>query len=125
MRAITMRARAKGVLATSITVATAALLASSAQASDSVYWTNYTSPYGIYHTSSNLDTRGYTFKGGSQGLVFNPAAGFAYWTNPTQNTIGYAEIDGGGSGDLATPGVTLAHPAGISTDTAAGRLYVA
>src|SRR4051812_29627383 len=110
------RHRTRGALGALLGLTIAALLASTAHATDSVYWTNYTSPYGIYYTSANLDTRGYTFKGGSQGLVFNPAAGFAYWTNPTQNTIGYAEIDGGGSGDLATPGVTLDHPAGISID---------
>ncbi len=124
-----MRAPMKGALAAAIGVAVATLMATSAQATDSIYWTNTSSPFGIYYTSNaggaNLDWRGYTFKGTSQGLAFDPAAGRAYWSNPNLDTIGYAEIDGGVSGDLPTTGVTLDHPAGISIDTAAGRLYVA
>lgn len=124
-----MRRRTRFVLATLLGVALALLASAPAQATDSIYWTNLYSPYGAYYTSAaggaNLDTRGYTFKGASQGLVFDPAVGRAYWSNPAQDTIGYAEIDGGGSGDLAMPGVTLDHPAGVSIDAAAGRLYVA
>jgi hypothetical protein len=112
-----------------LVAAAGTLAASGAQAADSIYWTNFASPYGVYYTSSaggaNLDTRGYAFKSGPQGLAFDPAAGRAYWSNPVQDTIGYAEISGGVSGDLPTPGVTLDHPAGLSIDAAAGRVYVA
>src|ERR1041384_447710 len=101
-----MRHRTQGALAALLGVAIATLLASSAHATDSVYWTNTSSPFGSYYTSAaggaSLDTRAYTVKGPSQGLVFDPAAGRAYWSNPNQDTIGYAEIDDGGSGDLPT-----------------------
>jgi DNA-binding beta-propeller fold protein YncE len=124
-----MRHPTRSILATLMGVTLALVVTTSAHATDGIYWTNFASPYGVYYTSaaggSNLDTRGYTFRSGPQGLAFDPAAGRAYWTNPVQDTIGYAEIDGGASGDLPTPGVALDHPAGLSIDAAAGRLYIA
>jgi hypothetical protein len=95
-----------------------------------ITWTNNQAPWGIWMISdqggSNLPYSGYQWKAGAMGLAFDPAQGRAYWSNPIANTIGWSDVeDDSGTGDLATPGVTLSHPAGVAIDTAAGRLYVA
>jgi hypothetical protein len=118
------------VLAAVLAMVGACALASSAQASDMITWTNYQAPYGMWMISdqggSNLPYSNYQWKTGAMGLAFDPSQGRAYWSNPTLNTIGWSDVeDDSGTGDLATPGMTLNHPSGVAIDAQGGRLYVA
>jgi DNA-binding beta-propeller fold protein YncE len=53
------------------------------------------------------------------------AADRIYWGNFSLNRVSYANLDGSGSGDLASPGVAIDEPYGIAIDPVFGRVYVA
>jgi DNA-binding beta-propeller fold protein YncE len=56
--------------------------------------------------------------------VLPPAPGErVYWTNYNAGRISFANLDGGGGGDLATGGATLSTPLGAAIDPASGRIY--
>jgi low density lipoprotein receptor-related protein 5/6 len=47
-----------------------------------------------------------------------------YWTNPSNRTISFANLDGsGGGGQLSTAGAAVDAPQGIAVDPAGGRIY--
>jgi 6-phosphogluconolactonase (cycloisomerase 2 family) len=51
------------------------------------------------------------------------AAETIYWANYTGGTIGFANLDGSGGGQLNTGGQEVDEPEGMAIDSAAGRLY--
>jgi DNA-binding beta-propeller fold protein YncE len=104
-------------------------LASSARASDRVYWANDSSPNRISFANldgsggGNLSTAGAT-AGQPRGVALDVAAGRVYWTNPVNNRISFANLDGsGGGGDLNTLGATVNRPNAAAVYPAAGRIY--
>jgi hypothetical protein len=106
-----------------------ACLASSARASDRVYWANDSSPNRISFANldgsggGNLSTAGAT-GGQPRGVALDVAAGRVYWTNPVNNRISFANLDGsGGGGDLNTLGATVNRPNAAAVYPAAGRIY--
>jgi hypothetical protein len=68
----------------------------------------------------------------SLALASNAAAAeLIYWDNyaetghPSNDSVSYANIDGGGGGPLNLGGLGLVRPEGMAIDTAGGRLFVA
>jgi len=59
-----------------------------------------------------------------QGIAIDDLTGRIYWSNPNDNTIGSANLDGGAGADLTPPSSATANgPNGVAIDTAAGRIY--
>jgi hypothetical protein len=56
------------------------------------------------------------------GIAIDPQARRVYWGNPGNGTIGYASLDGGADGTLAT-GTATAEPNGLAIDPARGLIY--
>ena len=52
-----------------------------------------------------------------------PAADAIYWTNLEGAPVSYANLDGGGAGDLALTGVVSSMPTGLTLDPADGKLF--
>jgi DNA-binding beta-propeller fold protein YncE len=65
----------------------------------------------------------------SEDLAFKtyvvvPAAARIYWGNSNGNTIGFANLDGGGGGGLLNTSPVIPNgPGGLAIDSATGRLY--
>ncbi len=106
-----------------------------------IYWANYRKAglEGLGETigfarldgsgGGTLNTTGATVEGPS-GLTVDPEAGRIYWANFFKEgfygdgeTIGFANLDGSGGGDLATPGATPTGPAGVAIDPGSGRIF--
>jgi len=51
------------------------------------------------------------------------AAGRVYWTNYSNDTLSFANLDGSGGGQVTTTGATASGPRGLAIDSAAGRVY--
>lgn len=51
------------------------------------------------------------------------AADRVYWTNYSNNTLSFANLDGSGGGQVTTTGATASGPRGLAIDSAAGRVY--
>ena len=100
----------------------AAWLASAAVASDSIYWTGYTTPGGI--RLGDLGGAGartlFTGESNPDGFAIDSAAGKIYWADTTTGTIRVANLDGTGARDLFT-GET--QPSGVAIDPTAGLIY--
>jgi low density lipoprotein receptor-related protein 5/6 len=58
-----------------------------------------------------------------KAYVAVPAGARIYWGNSNGNTIGFANLDGGGGGLLNTSRVTPNQPDGLAIDSPTGRLY--
>ena len=57
------------------------------------------------------------------GLAIDPGSGRIYWPNFDGDSIGFAKLDGSGSGALDTGAATVSGPRGVAIDPAAGRIY--
>jgi DNA-binding beta-propeller fold protein YncE len=108
-----------------------ACLASSADASDRVYWANdgLSSDARIAYAhldgsgGGHLDTGGAP-SGSPRGVAIDVGSGRAYWTNRLQNQIAHASLDGGGSSSpLTTWPATVNLPNAAAVYPAAGRIY--
>jgi DNA-binding beta-propeller fold protein YncE len=107
-----------------------ACLASRAHAGDRVYWANDKSSTSRISFADldgsgggNLSTVGAS-SGQPRGVAIDVAAGKVYWTNPDNNRISFANLDGsGGGGDLNTAGATVDRPNAAAVYPAAGKVY--
>jgi len=99
-----------------------AWLAPAASASDSIYWSSYTSSGGIRF--GDLGGSGahdlLTGESSPEGVAIDPAAGTIYWADTTSGTIRVANLDGTGARDLYTG---ESQPSGVAIDPAAGLIY--
>jgi DNA-binding beta-propeller fold protein YncE len=107
-------------------------LASAAVASDSIYWSSYTSAGAVL--LGNLDGTGsralFTGESSPEGVAIDSAAGKIYWADTgagagtgTANGAGairVANLDGTGARDLFTG---ESQPSGVAIDPAAGLIY--
>jgi hypothetical protein len=104
-----------------VTFATA-WLAAGASASDSIYWTSYTSQgalrLGDLGGSGAQDLL--TGESSPEGVAIDPAAGTIYWADTTSGTIRVANLDGTGARDLYTG---ESSPSGVAIDPTAGLIY--
>jgi DNA-binding beta-propeller fold protein YncE len=115
-----------GVLA----IASLAIAAPLAHATNRVYWTNFGG--GATVPFANLDGSG---TGGNvnpgtaminepAGVALDPATNTVYWANAGAGTINFAKLDGtGGGGTLNTSPITPSQPFGLSLDAATGKIY--
>lgn len=129
MQAATMRSAAKPGVAMLAVALFALVLSSVARATDRVYWVNY-APNKISYANANESGGGGDIPiaasgtlDGPWGLAIDAAAGKAYWANENNDTIGYASLDGSGTGLLNTSGATVDNPSGLAVDPSAGRVY--
>jgi hypothetical protein len=101
---------------------TAAWLAPTAFASDSIYWTSYTNPGAV--RLGDLGGAGarnlLTGESSPEGVAIDPAAGKIYWADTTAGSIRVANLDGTGAHDLYTG---ESEPSGVAIDPAAGLIY--
>jgi len=103
-----------------------------AQASETVYWSNYSSDSLAFANldgsgGGNFDTAGQAVKG-SEGLAIDSATGRLYWSNFSSgpgNTgaIRYAGLGGGDGGQLNTGTATVNEPSGIAIDPVTRTIY--
>jgi hypothetical protein len=102
------------------------------QASETVYWSNYTSNSLAF---ANLDGSGggaFDTAGqkvvGSEGLAIDSAAGRLYWSNFSSGpgdtgAIRFAGLGGGDGGQLNTGTATVNEPAGVAIDPVTRTIY--
>ncbi len=103
-----------------------------AQASETIYWSNYSSNSLAFANldgsgGGGFDTAGQEVKG-SEGLAIDSASGRLYWANFSSgpgNTgaIRYAGLGGGDGGQLNTGGATVNEPAGVAIDPTTETIY--
>ena len=102
-------------------VCAAAWAASPAFASDSIYWTSYTTAGAV--RVGDLGGRGardlFPGETNPQGVAIDSAAGKIYWADAS-GAIRVANVDGTGARDLYTGEST---PSGVAIDPAAGLIY--
>jgi DNA-binding beta-propeller fold protein YncE len=111
-------------------VALLACLASPAEAADRVYWANDQSPAPRI-SWANLDGSGGddvrttgASSGAPRGVTIDVVGGKLYWTNPDNDRISFANLDGSGAGDdLYTGGATVDRPNAAAVYPAVGRIY--
>ncbi len=108
--------------ALALLVCAAAWAASAAFASDSLYWTSYTSAGAV--RLGDLGGSGardlFTGESSPEGVAIDAAAGKIYWADTTSGAIRVANLDGSGAQDLYTRENS---PAGVAIDPAAGLIY--
>jgi hypothetical protein len=102
-------------------------VATSAQAADSVYWTNVSGLSALSWAAVDSSAAGnVTIPGLSivapRALTIDPASGRAYLNDHAGATF-FVKLDGSGGGEVPTPGLTHARRYGLALDSAAGRLY--
>ena len=56
-------------------------------------------------------------------MAIDPVAERIYWGNYHSTSIGFANLNGTGGGDLTTIGATVESPSGLAIDPVAGRIY--
>ncbi len=119
-------------LALALAMGVAGWLASAAVASDSIYWSSYTSAGAVL--LGNLDGSGghalFTGESSPEGVAIDSAAGKIYWadtgtgagtgTATGTGAIRVANLDGTGARDLFTG---ESQPSGVAIDPAAGLIY--
>jgi hypothetical protein len=103
-----------------------------AQASETIYWSNYSSDSLAFANldgtgGGGFDTAGQAVKG-SEGLAIDSATGRLYWSNFSSgpgNTgaIRYAGLGGGDGGQLNTGAATVNEPSGIAIDPVTRTIY--
>jgi len=100
----------------------AAWLASTAFASDSIYWTSYTNGGGIRF--GDLGGSGardlFTGESSPDGVAIDTASGTVYWADTTSGAIRVANLDGTGVRNLYTG---ESSPSGVAIDPTAGLIY--
>ena len=107
-----------GVLAL-LTCATA-WSASAAFASDSIYWTNYTTSGAVrLGDLGGSGARSLFSETNPQGVAIDPSTGKIYWADKA-GAIRVANLDGTGARDLYTG---ESSPSGVAIDPAAGLIY--
>lgn len=121
MRQILIRGTICGCALALLMCATA-WLASAAMASDSLYWSSYTSSgairFGDLGGSGAHDLL--TGESSPEGVAIDAAAGKIYWADTTTGAIRVANLDGTGATDLYTG---ESSPSGVAIDPAAGLIY--
>ncbi|MGN6867101.1 MAG: hypothetical protein ACTHMY_01730 [Solirubrobacteraceae bacterium] len=131
MRKILHRGTTLGC-ALALAICAAAWLASAAVASDSIYWSSYTSAGAVL--LGNLDGTGsralFTGESSPEGVAIDSAAGKIYWAETgtgagtgaanSAGAIRVANLDGTGARDLFTG---ESQPSGVAIDPAAGLIY--
>lgn len=120
--------RAQVGAAAVLTAAICLAVVGSAQAADSVYWSNIGGPISYAPLSGgaggDISNTGSTGGNGPYGTAIDAADGRIYWTNYYGNSISYANLNGsGGAGTLNTSGTTVSNPAGLVLDLSTGRIY--
>jgi DNA-binding beta-propeller fold protein YncE len=110
-------------------------VASSASATDRIYWSNYFGGGGPGSISwANLDGSGSgdvntsgASMDGPMGMAIDTLTGRVYWANfggsGQGTTIAYANLDGSGGGTLPIPSSLVVSPHGLAIDSAAGKIY--
>lgn len=97
-------------------------LAPGARASDSLYWSSYTSSgairFGDLAGTGAQDL--FTGENSPEGVAIDPAAGKIYWADTTAGTIRVANLDGTGAQNLYTG---ESQPSGVAIDPATGSIY--
>lgn len=101
--------------------------AGTAQAADSIWWSNYGAGVSFASLSGggggDLNTTG-AATSGPYGTAIDTANGRVYWADYDSNQISYANLDGsGGGGQLNLTGATVSSPDGLVLDQATGRIY--
>ena len=121
MRKILHRGTGLGC-ALALVMSAAAGLASAAFATDSIYWTKYTSAGGI--RLGDLGGAGardlLTGESSPEGVAIDLANGKIYWADTTSGSIRVANLDGTGAADLYT---NESQPSGVAIDPTAGLIY--
>ncbi|MDE3069297.1 MAG: hypothetical protein KGJ43_01040 [Acidobacteriota bacterium] len=51
------------------------------------------------------------------------AASSIYWGTETEPTLAFANLDGSGGANIATPGATVNNITGVAIDAATGKVY--
>jgi hypothetical protein len=107
--------------ALALLVCAAAWAASAAYASDSIYWTSYTTAGAVWVGDLGGSGARDLFPGETnpQGVAIDSAAGKIYWADAS-GAIRVANLDGTGARDLYTGEST---PSGVAIDPAAGLIY--
>ncbi len=100
----------------------AAWLASAADASDSIYWSSYTSSGGLLFGDLGGSGAQSLFAGESspEGVAIDAATGKIYWADTTTGAIRVGNLDGTGAQDLYTG---ESQPSGVAIDPASGLIY--
>jgi DNA-binding beta-propeller fold protein YncE len=112
-----------------LAVASLAVAAPVAQATNRVYWTNFLSTTIPFANLDGSGTGGNVNPGGAMvnepaGVALDPATNTVYWANFGASTINFARLDGtGGGGTLNTAPITPDEPAGLALDAATGKIY--
>jgi hypothetical protein len=99
-----------------------AWLASAASASDSIYWSSYTSA-GAIQLGDLGGSAAHTLVTGEsspEGVAIDSAAGKIYWADTGTGAIRVANLDGTGARDLYTGETQVS---GVAIDPAAGLIY--
>ena len=121
MRQILLRGTSVGC-AFAVVMCAAAWLASAAVASDTIYWSSYTTAGAI--RLGDLGGSGaralFTGESFADGVAIDPAAGKIYWADTTSGAIRVANLDGTGARDLYTG---ESQPSGVAIDPTAGLIY--
>jgi len=95
-----------------------------------IYWGN--NPSGTSSISyanldntgaANLDIAGASAPETVTGLSVDPVAGRVYWLDEESERISYANLNGGGGGDISLTGAPFDEPYGLALDPSIGRFY--
>ena len=95
-------------------------------AANRIYWANFEGGAISY---ANLDGTGGATDLDTTGVTIAHPTGLAidstrvFWTNEAPEGIFYADLDGGGTGELSTTGTEISGPAGIAIDPGAARVF--
>jgi hypothetical protein len=108
------------------------LAAPAVQASETVYWSNYSSNSLAFANldgsgGSAVDTAGQKVVG-SEGLAIDSATGRLYWSNFSSGpgdtgAIRFVGLGGGDGGQLNASGATVNEPAGVAIDPVTRTIY--
>jgi hypothetical protein len=100
-------------------------------AANRIYWANNPGPInsisyaalGNSGAGGDLDLSGATAPEYITGLAVDRAGGRIYWIDEDNENISYANLGGGGGGDLNIAGAPFEDPFGMALDPATGRVY--
>jgi hypothetical protein len=103
-----------------------------AQASETIYWSNYSTDSLAFANldgggGGGFDTAGQAVKG-SEGLAIDSATGRLYWSNFSSGpgdtgAIRYAGLGGGDGGQLNVGAATVNEPSGVAIDPMTRTIY--
>lgn len=127
-----MKARTSFAVGLAAVLAMLLLAAPAVQASETVYWSNYSGDSLAFANldgsgGGGFDTAGQTVKG-SEGLAIDSATGRLYWSNfstgPTDTgAIRFAGLGGGDGGQLNAGSATVNEPSGVAIDPVTRTIY--